>query len=228
MNEPLTYYNYDTIINEMSTAINKIKKIFNKSLECDKVSYSFYKKILDRISNEIKKEPESINEEIVLTKLGFLYDHLAVYTDNKKEKDKHEREAFKIYNKVLKKNPNSVNAVWGIGRIYWHNKNKKAIDYAKKAAKIATKESEEMYPMYMNVAVVYESLGQFDRAEYWYLKITKKCPKFLGAYLNLAELYLENDEDKKYKKLISSIEKRFSKEELKIDKFRKIKNTRED
>jgi len=80
-----------------------------------------------------------------------------------------------------------------------------------------------MYPMYMNVAVVYESLGQFDRAEYWYLKIIKKCPKFLGAYLNLAEMYLEKNKSKQYKKLISRIEKSFSKDELEIDKFRKIK-----
>jgi len=223
MNELLTYHSYNTIINKMSTALNKIKKIFNKSLETDKVSYSFYKKTLDRISGEIKKEPELINEEMVLSKLGFLYDHLAVYAGNKKEKNKYEREALKAYNKILKKNPNSVNAIWGIGRVYWHNKDKRAIDYAKKAAKIATGQSAEMYPMYMNVAVVYESLGEFDRAEYWYLKIIEKCPNFLGTYLSLAEMYLENKKNKKYKKLISEIEKQFSEEELKSSRFKKIK-----
>jgi tetratricopeptide (TPR) repeat protein len=207
----------------MTMAINKIKSIFNKSLESDNVSYSFYKKILSQISREIEKEPELINEEMVLAKLGFLYDHLAVYAGNKKEKNKYEREALKAYNKILKKNPNSVNAIWGIGRVYWHNKNKKAIDYAKKAARIATKESVEMYPMYMNVAVVYESLSQFDRAEYWYLKVIKKRPKFLGAYLNLAEMYLEKNKNKKYKKLILEIEKQFSEEELDDSKFKKIK-----
>ncbi|KKS39878.1 MAG: hypothetical protein UV04_C0034G0003 [Candidatus Gottesmanbacteria bacterium GW2011_GWA2_42_16] len=178
------------------------------------------------------KNPELKNEQ-TLSKLGFLYDHLAFFSKNKILQPKYEQEALRLYNQALKYNPDSVSAIWGIGRIWWHRKNKKAIKYARRAARLAVKQDPELSVMYMNLAVVYETLGNLKRAEYWYRYVLKKEPNFFGAYYGLAEMYYVKDvpnKADKISKLLPQLIKLYKKESKKSlgskfeDKRKKIIN----
>lgn len=192
----------------------QINNIFDKAA-CDFA----YGEALSQIQEILRKYPDS-RDDRVLCKLGFLHDHLAAFEKNKKLVKEHESFALKAYQEALKFNPRSSGAIWGIGRIWWHRKDKRALIYAKRAAKIAIEDDPKMFPMYMNLAVVYETLGNFKRAEYWYKRIIKEIPDFWGAYYGLANLYYSESNVKrrkiKLKEILPDLLRLYKKESRKL------------
>lgn len=190
----------------------EIKRIFNSAT----VNFN-YREAANKIENILDKNPQIKNEQ-TLSNLGFLYDHLAFFCKNKILKQKYEKEALTLYYQVLRLNPDSVAATWGVGRIWWHRKNKKAIKYARRAAQLAVRQDPKLSSMYMNLAVVHETLGNLKKAEYWYRYVIKKEPNFFGAYYGLTEMYYVNDvpnKAEKISKLLPQLIKLYKKESRK-------------
>lgn len=158
------------------------------------VAIKAIEKILSKNSTE--------RTEDALQKLGFLYDHAALRQSTIKKKQLEEK-AISLYQEVLAINPQSYRALWGIGRVWWHRKNKKAISYALKAyhLKRKLKKKSGLYPQ--NIGLIYEALGNMRRAEYWLLRGLKENKKDFGSYLNLVVFYRfvkKFDKAKKYAK----------------------------
>jgi len=168
---------------------------------------------VNKFKTFLKKHPDLIKKEDILCKLGLLYDHLAFKEKNKRQV--HEKKAFELYKKALKYNPNSFRAVWGIGRIWWHRRNKKAIPYAIKAYKLAKKSKTDYGINAQCVGLVYEAIGDYKNAEKWLLKGIKIEPKNWGCYLNLVGFYRlikQFSKSKFYAKKLESLFKKETKE----------------
>lgn len=158
-----------------------------------------------------KKYPEAEKDDLILSRLGMMYDHLALKYPTKRIK--YENKALSLYKKALKFNPNSHKATWGIGRIWWHRKSKKALPYAIKAIRLA-KKSRDPYGIYIsNVGLVYKFIGNDKLAEKWFLKAIKIEPNNWGIYLNLIVLYEKNKQVDKIKKYLPKFKKLVKKED---------------
>ena len=169
-----------------------------------------YLQAIKLFEKEIVENPELKNNEDILCRLGMLYDHAAL--QNKKIKRTYENTALSLYKKALKINPASFKATWGIGRVYWHNTNPKAVRYAKKAYDIARRKEKKLGIYIQNVGLVYESLGKFKESEKWLEKGAAAEPKSWAVYLNLVVFYRLTKQFKKSKKYALKLNKLFDKE----------------
>lgn len=190
----------------------KILNIFDLSAKNYK-----YKEGIEKIEKIIEIHPELKNES-TLCDLGFLYDHLALKQKNKLLKNKYEEKAFNLYRGAIKKNNQSINAIWGIGRVWWHRKDKKAIKYAIKAANLMKKLNGSAGLMLQNIGLVYEDLGDLKLAERWYLRGLKEEPNKFSGYYNLLNLYRKQERFKKIQKLLPIFKKLYQKETAKFKK----------
>lgn len=95
-----------------------------------------YKWGIQQLEKLGRKNREMTRNYFFLCHLGLLYDHLALKKKGQ-ERKKLEDKAIKFYQKAIKINPKFPGAVWGIGRVWWHRKSKRALPYAKKAIKLA-------------------------------------------------------------------------------------------
>jgi tetratricopeptide (TPR) repeat protein len=131
--------------------------------------------------------PELRGEDF-LCKLGFLYDHLALREKGDRKK-KHENKAISLYQEALHYNARSFRALWGIARVWWHRKDKKALQYASRAYRLkkAIDGTSGLYAQH--IGLIYESLGNFRGAERWLLRGMREHPDELGSYLNLVVFY---------------------------------------
>ena len=186
---------------------NDLIKVFQES--ADNYRYAWGIKVFEK---ELSLKPEFKNSEEILLKLGMLYDHLAVFKDSKTRLIL-ERKAVKIYKKVLKLNPKSALALWGIGRVFWHRKSKKAIPYAIRAYRLAR---SGLFAQ--NVGAVYMSLNKFNEAEPWLLKGQNKDPRNWAMYLNLVSFYEKIGNIKKAKLYAKKLKLLFSKEKPQVKK----------
>ena len=164
----------------------------------------------------LKKHPILIKNEDILCKLGLLYDHLAFKEKNKRHI--HEKKAFGLYKKALKYNPDYFRAVWGIGRIWWHRRSKKAIPYAIKAYRLAKKSKPDYGINAQCVGLVYEALDDYKNAEKWLLKGIEIEPKNWGCYLNLVGFYRLTKQFSKSKFYAKKLETLFKKESKEFKK----------
>ncbi len=138
----------------------------------------------------------TVFDEELMCKFGLLYDHYALQMKNQKARRDLERKALKIYHLVLKKYPHSHKALWGIGRVWWHRKNKRAIFYVQQAYKFAQKRGKKgIYTQ--NVGLVYESLREYKKAEQWLKKGLREDEKNWGVYVNIVNFYRLTNQFKK-------------------------------
>jgi tetratricopeptide (TPR) repeat protein len=135
-----------------------------------------YKELL-LASNKI---PKISKDAEVINAFATLLDHQAVLESNWVKKKYLEWQAMRLYKQNLKNDKNNIEAISGIGRIYWHKSNPKAIYYYKQAMKL-----DPTNPVRMgNLANVFSRLNQLDQAEKLYRQAiaTNKAP--FGIYLN--------------------------------------------
>ncbi|HDQ16810.1 MAG TPA: hypothetical protein ENN31_01660 [Candidatus Vogelbacteria bacterium] len=199
----------------------KVSQIFHQGM-----SNLEYEKPIKKIESIIKKYPQVIDEQRLLN-LATLYDHQAFTEKTTKKRLEYENKAIKICQGVIKKNGDSVHtayALWGIGRVWWHRKNRKAIIYAKQADRMMRKVTKGEEGMPLSVAVVYDILGNYRRAEYWYLKTIKETDDKFGVYFDLLSFYFEQKRYKKVYDILPITKKLYSKfpEEFKKTKTGKI------
>ena len=144
---------------------------------------------VEKIEKEVKTNPELLENERVLTWLGFLYDHLALRKKGKQKKACEDK-AIRLYRKALKINPDSINAIWGIGRVWWHRNNKKALIYAFKTYRLHKKLRKGKGSSFaQNIGVIYETLGNERRAEYWLKRGLGEEKNNWGPYFNIIRFY---------------------------------------
>ena len=182
----------------------RLEEIFLEASDNFKYTWGIkeFDKILDRYS-EVKNEK-------ILYRLGQLYDHLAMKDEENKEK--HEKKALNIYNKILEINPESQKATWGIARVYWHRFSEEAVPYAKKAYKLA-KKNKDKYGLYaQHIGLVYESLENYNKAEKWLKKGLELEPDNWEMYLNLLVFYRLISDFEKSKEIAKKLNKLYKKE----------------
>lgn len=178
-----------------------------------------YRQGIVALENLSRKNSYVSNNELFLCRLGLLYDHLALRC----KKDKrllYEKTAINLYKKAKKTNPDSYRATWGIGRIWWHRNNRKALQYAKEARRLAKKTATKT-PIYtQNVGLVYESLKDYKNAEKWLLRGMKENQKDWGVYINLVTFYRLSENFQEAVKYANKLRKFIQKEP---SSFRKTK-----
>lgn len=125
-----------------------------------------------------------------LTRLGLLYDHAAMI-DSKKRTFLN-NQARHNYLTALELDPEFYSAWWGLGRIFWHQNDKRALPYAKKAYRLAKKEKNDTVGQFaQNIALIYKGFGNNVRAEHWFRRGIKESPQEWGMYYNLMCFYLD-------------------------------------
>jgi tetratricopeptide (TPR) repeat protein len=169
-----------------------------------------YIQAINLFEREISRVPGLEGDENILCRLGMLYDHAAL--QDVKRKKTYEHKALSLYKRALKINPSSVKATWGIGRIYWHNEDKKAIPYAKRAYLLAKRYEKRTGIYIQNVGLVYQTLGKFKEAELWLKKGANAEPKNWAMYLNLVVFFRYTKQFIKSKKYSLVLKKLFSQE----------------
>lgn len=180
-------------ISQEKPAQKLINEIFQKTVNNFK-----YEDGVKQIESILKRNPNLYNNERVLYNLGFLYDHIAFHEKMVKKRKLYEKRALQLYKRGLKFNPQSTDLTWGIGRVWWHRNSKRALPHALKAYKLAKKYLSDGGGFAQNVANIYLMLGDFKRAEHWYLRALKEeRHKSFGSYGNVIMFYKKTNQIKK-------------------------------
>ena len=196
----------------MKQNINSINKIFERAANNYKYRWG-----IQKIEKLLKKNINFISEDI-LCKLGFLYDHLALKQKKINLKKFYENKAIKLYQQALKINPKSHRATWGIGRVWWHRKNKRAISYATRAYRLKKINDGKIGLYAQNIGLIYEAIGNYKKAEYWLLRGMKENKKDFGSYINLEVFYRLIKNFNKAKKCAVKLKKLYDKESISFKK----------
>jgi tetratricopeptide (TPR) repeat protein len=131
--------------------------------------------------------------------LAMLYDHLAVQG---KWKRFYEWKARRLYAGQLQ-GECAFDALMGLGRICWHNNDRKAIGYYKKALAI----SPNNHKVYSALANIYKALGENKNARKNFEKAIELCEKKnFGLLLNYARFLIKLGEGKKAQEHVGDIE----------------------
>ncbi len=119
--------------------------------------------------------------------LAFFYYHYGTTLKSSNNKNIYYKKAIKIYQGILNKDKNNNQALHFLSRVFYLEKNKKAINIAKKAFELKPNFAEAS-----NLADVYQNFNKFSLAELWYnkaLKLTDKSEIRLLIKANLASCY---------------------------------------
>lgn len=182
---------------------SEINEIFKSALKTGS-----YKQGIEQIGKVLGGQ--ELKDEKILYKIGFLYDHLALEKEGR-EREELEDKAMSFYERALDVNKDYYNALWGIGRIYWHRNSKEALPYAE-AAYEKHKEKTGNEDFSQNVGLVYESLGDHESAEVW-LKKPLDSTDDPGMFSNLINLYRKTAQFEKAKKYAARAKELFDKKD---------------
>lgn len=198
------------------------KKAFDDALSC--YTYGSGIKALEQLSRRypaLKKDPEN------LVNLGLLYDHAAM--NAKGSNASLEKNARFYYQEALKIDRRFYSAWWGLGRIYWHNKDRRALPLALKAYRLSKNARSSDAGQYaQNIGLIYKAIGNAPRAEYWLKRGTEESRKEWGVYYNLMRFYLEGKPNKqKAKELARKVRALLKKEKRSSPWLRDVRNLTE-
>lgn len=148
----------------------------------------------------IKKYPSNLAGNLLL---AHIYDQWACWKKDK-TKERLQEKAYLIYTKILKKDPNVIKALRGVGMLYHHgykNDFKKAIFYFKKVLSLSYKTSanKNLFRIYIDLANAYRRLGKTNTALMYYqkgLNMTDTKNQKETVFFNLAFLYYEQKNTK--------------------------------
>ena len=191
----------------------KIKSIFDRSTNHFRYRWGIWE-----IEKMLKTDRHLSSSENALCSLGLLYDHLPSRKTPLRQRRKYEDKALTLYRRALKVNPKSARATWGIGRVWWHRKNRKAIAYALRAYQLRKRSGERVGLYAQNVGLVYEFLGDYKNAERWLLRGLKENLHDFGSYLNLVVFYKLVGRLKDAKRYTLVLNKLYKKEPLSFKK----------
>lgn len=190
----------------------KLEKVFDEAASNFRYNWGIV-----QFERYLRQHPNLTRNELVLTRLGLLYDHLAMKERTKRKRLILEREARSLYQQALKINPQSPRALWGMGRIWWHRRSKRGIAFAKKAYRLAKKVGDKPIGLYaQNIGSVYRMVGDDRRCEYWYQRGVRESPTSWSVYFNITSFYRNSKKNerkarfygKKLKKLFQRETKR--------------------
>ncbi len=163
-----------------------------------------------KIEKTLARRADLADEEI-LCKLGLLYDHWAL-RESPPERRELEGKALILYRKILRLDPDSSRAWWGMGRVWWHRRSRKALPYALKAYRLKkrSRESVGLYPQH--IGLIYESLNDHRKAELWLQRGARENPGDYGSYLNLVVFYRARNKDEKAERYALRLKELFARE----------------
>lgn len=160
---------------------------FEKSFQRAVNNYD-YRSGIHALENFLLLYPELSTSPHNLSRIGLLYDHLAMRSGAKRRM--HEAIARRFYMKALSYDPAFPSAWWGLARIHWHNKDKRAIALAKKAYHLAKRRRVSVGQYAQNVGLVYEALGNFRLTKDWLSRGVSESSNEWGTHYNLLRFYI--------------------------------------
>jgi len=109
--------------------------------------------------------------------------------------------AIKIYQEILREDPENYQAVRELAQVYsWNKEYDKSIQYYDK---LLSKNPKD-YDALLGKAQILSWKGEYDKAENFYTEVIEAVPDYLDAYLGLANVYLWNS---KYDKALDLLKK---------------------
>lgn len=158
--------------------------------------------LIGKLKAAIAKEPENVS---VYTTLGNVYDQLNQReraSGNIAEADKYFDLAFDYYGQALAKNPNTFDAIYSQGALYY-NKAAGMVDKLNELSNDYTPAGNKKYK-----ALKDEMDGYFTKALPYFIKAEEVDPKDLNVKIALKEIYArqgELEKSQEYKKKIEQL-----------------------
>jgi tetratricopeptide (TPR) repeat protein len=158
--------------------------------------------LIGKLKAAIAKEPENVS---VYTTLGNVYDQLNQReraSGNIAEADKYFDLAFDYYGQALAKNPNTFDAIYSQGALYY-NKAAGMVDKLNELSNDYTPAGNKKYK-----ALKDEMDGYFTKALPYFIKAEDVDPKDLNVKIALKEIYArqgELEKSQEYKKKIEQL-----------------------
>lgn len=172
---------------------NNVQRELDKAFDAMLLNYEYSKgiKFFEKYFSQhpfLKYSPKN------LTRLGLLYDHAAM--DDLKQKKSLNNQARHYYQAAIDLNPDFHPAWWGLGRIFWHQNDRRSLVYAKKAYRLAKKNHDDTLGHYsQNIALIYKGLRNVRRAEFWFRRGLKESPQEWGMTYNFMRFYMDTKPD---------------------------------
>lgn len=210
---------YETKIMALDQKISEVEKIAMPYLDLGKkvnpdessllfAEINYYLKVgkldvlIGKLKAAIAKEPENVS---VYTTLGNVYDQLNQReraSGNIAEADKYFDLAFDYYGQALAKNPNTFDAIYSQGALYY-NKAAGMVDKLNELSNDYTPAGNKKYK-----ALKDEMDGYFTKALPYFIKAEEVDPKDLNVKIALKEIYArqgELEKSQEYKKKIEQL-----------------------
>lgn len=192
----------------------RLQKQINEILR-SAIAKRTYRSGIVQIQQILKKEGVKKPNSKTLYQLGFLSDHVAFFQEKNPVAQRiYEQQALSYYRHALKLDPRDPAAIWGIGRVWWHRKDKRALFYAKKAYQLAKSGKYDFGPFGQHIAFIYEQLfKKYALAERWHLRaLREERKRTVWSYANLIQFYTNLRKDDQARQLAKKMDALFQKE----------------
>lgn len=200
---------------------NQLQKRIN-SIFRSAVAKQTYGEGISQIQRLLKREARKGLSGITLEQLGFLYDHAALQKRDSAARRAYEQQALSYYRRAIRLNQKDPFSMWGIGRIWWHRKDKRALLYAQKAYRLAKICKIDFGPFGQNIAFIYDEIFEkYAFAERWYLRALKEEKrKTVRSYANLVQFYVKHGKDAQARRFARKMNLLFKKTPLEFQASR--------